>query len=491
MGDSGDETVKPAATTVAAAAPAGAAAASATNKISVQIKKLQEANTKYKRLLQMAKERIQQQEEEIETVRQEKTALEEKVAAAAVRDNESYASNNANNKETTAASPAEENEEIRTIVRVCQRIKTNHWMHSSNNNIYNNGSNSHLNSNGGSSSLVPEEIWALFEIEVSPANDFMMNNELAVPRQVLEWKRFDTESELQDYIRRDTGEPLKLPPYSLSPEQSARIEEDAARKVTQITEEFRRFRVRAELARKQADAQIRDLQSNHVQSAARRIETGDGGGGGGSTNRTEAAGSSSSSSSASGQQQQQLERLKAELAAQEAHWKEAYELLLAENNALKSKGSEALLASQWRQRYENCSKEKADLEAKLNNALSKAEESEAAKFEAKYKDLKESFRLYRKKAKEIFEAQERGAVVSPAAVAKTGSTYASSSSSAYSDESSAEAKLSYLKNLMVNYLTTDQKLREHMEGAIATVLRFSPDEVERIEKKKAENDSWF
>ena len=165
-------------------------------------------------------------------------------------------------------------------------------------------------------------------------------------------------------------------------------------------------------------------------------------------------------------------------------------MLLAENNALKSKGSEALLASQWAERYETCSKEKADLEIKLNSATSRAEESEAAKFEAKYKDLKESFRLYRKKAKEIFEAQERGAIVSPATV-NSSSASPFSSANAYGDESFREAKLSYLKNLMVNYFTTEQKLREHMEGAIATVLKFSPDEVERIEKKKAENESWF
>ena len=75
-------------------------------------------------------------------------------------------------------------------------------------------------------------------MEISPANDL---TEFVIPKQVFEWKRFDTESELQDYIRRDSGEPLRLPPYSLSPEQSAQIEEESARKVSQVTEEFRRF----------------------------------------------------------------------------------------------------------------------------------------------------------------------------------------------------------------------------------------------------------
>jgi GRIP domain len=52
-----------------------------------------------------------------------------------------------------------------------------------------------------------------------------------------------------------------------------------------------------------------------------------------------------------------------------------------------------------------------------------------------------------------------------------------------------ESKLDYLKNLMVNYLTSDQAVRDHMEGAIGTVLQFTPEDLEKIQKKKAE--SWF
>ena len=44
---------------------------------------------------------------------------------------------------------------------------------------------------------------------------------------------------------------------------------------------------------------------------------------------------------------------------------------------------------------------------------------------------------------------------------------------------------------MVNYLSSDSAVREHMEGAIGTVLKFSPDDIAKIEKKKQENDAWF
>lgn len=60
------------------------------------------------------------------------------------------------------------------------------------------------------------------------------------------------------------------------------------------------------------------------------------------------------------------------------------------------------------------------------------------------------------------------------------------------ESGSRDAKLSYIKNLMVNYLSSDQAVRDHMEGAIGTVLKFTPDEMARIEKKKQEQqEAWF
>jgi len=42
---------------------------------------------------------------------------------------------------------------------------------------------------------------------------------------------------------------------------------------------------------------------------------------------------------------------------------------------------------------------------------------------------------------------------------------------------------------MVNYLSSDPAVREHMEGAIGTVLNFSKDDVVKIKNKCEE--SWF
>jgi hypothetical protein len=179
----------------------------------------------------------------------------------------------------------------------------------------------------------------------------------------------------------------------------------------------------------------------------------------------------------------QLASLRAEMAEQEARWKESYDLLLAENEKLKSSGAEALLAAQWRHRYESCLKEKEAALTSLGMEKEKVAElqdqkkkADAGKYEAKYRDLKESFRLYRKKAKEIFMAQQQG---------ETGFM------PTLHDSGAEGAKISYLKNLMVNYLGSDAACREHMEPAIATVLNFTEADLSRIKLQKEQNDSWF
>ena len=90
--------------------------------------------------------------------------------------------------------------------------------------------------------------------------------------------------------------------------------------------------------------------------------------------------------------------------------------------------------------------------------------------------------MYRKKAKEIFEAQQNSG---------NGNGISSTAAFHITSNSSADAKLSYLKNLMLNYLSSPPAVRGHMESAIATVLQFSEQEMKQLVKKKAENESWF
>lgn len=312
------------------------------------------------------------------------------------------------------------------------------------------------------------EIWALLEFEmiVDPDdNGGRITPPLQTPKRVKKWKRFDTESDVSDFIRRDTGEPLTVPSYSLTPQQSSKITNEAEKKVSQITEEYRRFRVKSEMTRKQMDTQIRELQSTNVETAKRRIEGKD------VEKELEVARNEHS----------QLERMRLEMAKQEAQWKEAYSILLKENEALKSSGSEALLASQWRQRYEVCLKEKEEAVNRAKMAEQRSNTDEG-KYELKYRDLKESFRLYRKKAKEIFEAQSGDG--------GGGAGGASNMMLKISKQNNEESKLSYLKNLMVNYLTAEPEVQGHMEIAIGTVLQFTDEDLIAIQKKKDELAGW-
>jgi GRIP domain len=351
------------------------------------------------------------------------------------------------------------------IVRVCQCIKVDLEPHER-----------ATTANNGQA----QEIWALLEFEMILDPDFMdggggmsspLPTSLSSSTRIKKWKRFTTESELADFVRRDTGEPLTIPPYSLTPQQSSQISAEADKKVAQITEEFRRFRVKSEMTRKQMDSQIRELQSTNVETAKRRIE--------GKDVEKELVVARTEHS--------QLERMRAEMAKQEAQWKESYELLLQENEALKSSGSEALLASQWRQRYEMCLKEKEEAVNKLKMAEQQSNNADSeGKYEMKYRDLKESFRLYRKKAKEIFEAQNGGS----GSAGGGGAMGASDMMLKISQQSKEESKLSYLKNLMVNYLTSDQEVRDHMVIAIGTVLQFTQEDHAKIKAKKEADESW-
>lgn len=140
--------------------PTIAVGVGAESKAALQLKRLQEANAKYKKLLQLAKERIQQQEEELQTARDENERLKDR-------------SNN--DKREGESNAAEEaivgTDEVTNIVQVCRRLKQ---------------------AADAKSGL--EEIWALLEMEAVLMNDL---GEMVVTRRYKEWKRFDTETQLE------------------------------------------------------------------------------------------------------------------------------------------------------------------------------------------------------------------------------------------------------------------------------------------------------
>lgn len=426
-----------------------------------QLAKLREANAKYKQLLKLAKGRIQEQEGLLDEQQAEAKKLAAQLNEAQQHiDTLQTATAGASGGGSSSLDPNET-----TIVRVCQRIKEDALDDSNSHDDANDDMGDADARNTDDNAL---EIWALIEYETTHDND-VPNNPLGAPafRRHKQWQRFAHDAALADHIRRDTGEPLALPPYALSPAQSQRTERDAARAVAAVAEEFRRFRVRAGVAQKQADATVRALHASGVHATRQRIEGRD----------------LESERAQARDDRARLAALRREATEQEARWKESYEQLLAENEQLKSSGAEALLAAQWRHRYEACLKEKEDATTNWNMEKEKVAELQdqrkrvdAGKYESKYRDLKESFRLYRKKAKEIFLAQQQG---------DTGFM------PSLHDSGAEVAKISYLKNLMVNYLSADPAVRDHMEPAIGTVLNFTQEDLDKVKKQKEMNESWF
>lgn len=47
---------------------------------------------------------------------------------------------------------------------------------------------------------------------------------------------------------------------------------------------------------------------------------------------------------------EELQRMKKELSDQEVKWRQAYEKIIKENELLRTKGGEAMVALQWRER---------------------------------------------------------------------------------------------------------------------------------------------
>jgi hypothetical protein len=137
--------------------------------------------------------------------------------------------------------------------------------------------------------------------------------------------------------------------------------------------------------------------------------------------------------------------------------------------------------------FEACEKEKQEYFNKVDAMEQQLREISANnKYESKHRDLKESFQLYRKKAKEIFEAQQQQQGGGQAEYLLTSPSVGRGAFNGGED-----AKLAYPRNLMVNYLCSDVSIRDPMEVALKTVLQFTPEDIARIEKAKKANKHGF
>lgn len=380
------------------------------------------------------------------------------------------------------------------------------------------------------------------------------------------WKSFNSEQDLEDFIQRVPGVPLTCPTRCLSSEESNRIMDESKKRIERIVEEFRRFKVRTEIAKKQKDAETRQAVMNGATS---------------SSSVTSAPSPSSNYSNTSGltgpleraltlgtldhtngngsgvAPTDELSRLRASLAEQEAKWRQSFEAIARENEILRSKGGESLLATQWRGRYEACMKEKEELAEKLttygqwtNNVTASGRSMDQA-----YIELQEEFRTFRRKLASIDRRRQRNtasAALSASSLEGADGTsldsvngsrnnlmtlhqesevaalireyeanshhYAGHSSPRYGsthtnhyhsngrhrhgltsqtqeDEVGADgqsgmtaSKIKYVRHMILQYLSCKEpEVKLHMETALMTIFRLTPEEREMIENKRKED----
>lgn len=337
------------------------------------------------------------------------------------------------------------------------------------------GAKEQLSSHGAAQALVPFQamcqvqqegvIWVLFEFE----------------DQTEEWRRFESEEGLQDFVRRDHGEPIRIPEPCMDEQEATQLRKDMEQSVGRITEEFRRFRVRAEISRKQKDAEARQAAAASIVGHQRRI------------NGQDLEGELQKAKAEVAQVNSLLEELK----DQEDKWRSTCDELARENEQLRSQGSEAALAAQWRQRYEQAVREKEELAAKLRMGDA-AQGVEGNSSDAqKYQALREEYKMYRKKAMEAIKEKDMLLAEATSAAQSEGlrrdARGALNGSAAFGQAAIEDPRLQYLKNLMLKYLSTDEfEAKEHMERAIMTVLQFSGAEQAYVQERRTDGTvAWL
>lgn len=134
---------------------------------------------------------------------------------------------------------------------------------------------------------------------------------------------------------------------------------ECRRKIELLGEEFRRFKVQTSIAQKQRDAQVKNspnvsfsaiAKPNGLTAASASVANG------------EPAAVPTGSRNGSGAPS-------APVADELLRWKTAYENAMAENERLRNRGEEAAQASQWRERFETCERERSDALGRLHALL--------------------------------------------------------------------------------------------------------------------------
>lgn len=283
------------------------------------------------------------------------------------------------------------------------------------------------------------------------------------------WHRFSSVEAIKQYASRASGEPLVVPELSLSPYQVEESQREMKEEIDRVKEEFRRYRVRAEITRKQKDAEIRKMSQ---QSVARHTE---------SLSETDVSAELQSARA----QIRRLTKEHTESEQRELDWRRKYEKLMKDYEKLSGTMGETILAMEWRERYEHAAREKEELEKKMEEMKTQSDDLHSFRQDfARHQDYTSSSRTG--SGREMLMGRPGGHFAAPSL-----SRMSSSSSLSGLETPSTTTQTEYLKNIVFKYMTSDQdEGKEHMETAIATVLNFSAAELRTVQEKRKQQ-GWF
>lgn len=214
--------------------------------------------------------------------------------------------------------------------------------------------------------------------------------------------------------------------------------------------------------------------------------------------------------------QDELQRMKQLMHEQEMKWRHAYDKLSKEMDVLKTKGAEAVVAAQWRSRYESCVRDRDDLQRKLQlySQLSSELANSDRSLEELYLDVSEAFKGLRRRLLAFIQQYathppDGGAVAEdllrdlgsilevyrlghheeeyrPVDLLGTGESKGKGASG--SGGGMAESKVRYLRQMMYQYfLCVEDDVKQHIESALMAILRFTDEEKNAIESKRTDD----
>jgi hypothetical protein len=286
------------------------------------------------------------------------------------------------------------------------------------------------------------------------------------------WKSLDNEQDLLDFIQRIPGVPLVCPSKCLSADESCRILDESNRRIERIVEEFRRYKVRTEIARKQKDAETRQsiINGTSISPILSPISF--------KENNQDSFnnGVNGTISMDIVFLNEEIQRMKTASTEQESLWRLSYDKVLKENEVLRTKGGETLLAMQWRNRYETCLKEKEDLVEKLK-AFNDASYNSTSKSGGHRGSSNSS-------------GGSSGSYVSWDNRYRSGEVDPDGEYGSYAADN-VSSKIQYVRHMIFQYLSCrDPEVKVHIETALMAIFRMTNAErevIETIRKEEAQD----